>query len=156
MLFGLLVAVVLLGGGLLFWSSFQPPPGDPDLVDPSRVYPVTLPAGYAPPIQLDEKGNFSTISYRGRTQPSVREIQPDGTLPERGAVKICVVPPGADDSGCLYGRSRPAIQVETRYKDTRVLITPVDGRVTNLDEWRNVAYTSDFNEMTWLTSQTRK
>ncbi|MBM7787479.1 GDP-D-mannose dehydratase [Tenggerimyces flavus] len=34
-----------------------------------------------------------------------------------------------------------------------MLITPVDPQVTNLDEWRKVAFTSDYSEMTWLMSQ---
>jgi hypothetical protein len=62
-LLAFLVAAVLAGGGLLWWSSSQPPPGNPSAVDPGRVYPATLPAGYAPPIELDENGQFSTLSY---------------------------------------------------------------------------------------------
>jgi hypothetical protein len=27
--------------------------------------------------------------------------------------------------------------------------------VANLDEWRGIAFTSDFDEMTWLTRQAR-
>ncbi len=155
MLFGFLVAAVLLGGGLLWWSTQGPPPGDPNLVDPANVYPVSLPAGYAPPIELDEAGQFSTITGAGgEFSASSKEIPTDGTVSGRGAVSICVIPPGDSEANC--GTRRVAsVRVETRYKNTRVLISALNPRVTNLDEWRGVAFTSDYSKMTWLTSQAK-
>jgi hypothetical protein len=146
----LLVAAVLAGGGLLWWSSRLPPPGDPDLVDPANVYPVTLPAGYAPPIDLDEDGQFSVISHAGpSSMVSRRTIETDGSIEGRAAVEICVIPPGGDPVDCA-GRFPSPVRIETSYKGTRVVISPVDRTARNLDEWRGITFTSDYNEMSWL------
>jgi hypothetical protein len=152
-LFGFLMAVVILGGGLLWWTSRQPPPGSHEKVTLSEVWPVTLPAGYAPP-ELPPSptaGNYTyqTIERAGPPTDFRRTIEPDGTVKGRGPVTICVEPANDDHAGCDRG-SANGQRVSTKFKDIAVWIWPDSPWVPGVTEWRGIAFTDDVSTVTWL------